>query len=152
MPSLPAPDEDVVEFDELCIRKSPSLWLWIAISRLTKLVLGFAIGGRTDEMLKLAWSDVPEEYRDKPVATDYWDSYARFFSTEQHRPCEKGSGETSIVEGHNTKWRHRHPGLTRRSCGVHRRITTDLIERFYIVVEFHGIQAIQRYSRQNKTT
>ena len=99
-------------------------------------------------MLKLAWSDVPKDYRDKPVATDFWDAYARFFSSEQHHPCDKGSGGTSIVEGCNTKWRHRHPGLTRRSCGVHRRITTDLIERFYILVEQHGKQVIRDYKQK----
>ena len=145
---MPAPEEDTIEFDELCIRVTPSLWLWIAVSRLVKHVLGFAIGGRTEAMLELAWSDVPEDYRDKPVATDFWAAYARFFSTEQHFPCEKGSGETSIVESCNTKWRHRHPGLTRRSCGVHRRVTTDLVERFYIVAELHGIQAIRRYKEK----
>ena len=145
LPQIPAPQEDTIEFDELCIRVTPSLWLWVAISRLVKHVLGFAIGGRTDEMLELAWSDVPDDYRDKPVATDFWAAYARFFGEEQHQPCEKGSGKTSIAEGHNTKWRHKHPGLNRRACGVHRRITTDLIERFYIVAEQHGIQAIGKY-------
>jgi IS1 family transposase len=147
LPSLPAPEQDTIEFDELCIRLTPSLWLWVGVSRLVKHVLGFAIGGREDAMLSLAWSDIPEDYLDKPVATDYWGAYSRFFTTEQHFPCEKGRGLTSIVEACNTKWRHRHPGLTRKSCGVHWRILDDLIERFFILAEQHGIQAIRRYKK-----
>jgi hypothetical protein len=75
--------DDVIEFDEICVRKSPAYWLWIGVSRLVGQVLGFALGERTHEMLKLAWSDVPAGYRDKPVKTDHWSAYASFFPAAQ---------------------------------------------------------------------
>src|SRR5689334_10986375 len=123
--------------DALCVRQTPSLWLWIAVSRQVGQVLGFVLGERTDEMLALAWSDVPQDYREKPVHTDYWGAYARFFAAPQHVPCEKGSGQTSVVEGFNTKWRQRQSGLVRRSCGVHTRIEDDVFERFLLLVDTH---------------
>ena len=122
MVTIAAPEDDVIEFDEVCVRKSPSFWLWTAISRKTGQVLGFSIGDRGDEMLRLAWADLPQDYRDKPVKTDHLDAYARFFPPEQHEACDKGSGKTSRVEAWNTKWRQRQSGLVRKSCGVcHRR-------------------------------
>jgi hypothetical protein len=48
------PAGDVIGMDELCIRFSPALWLWVAVSRLTRLtrlVLGFVIDDRGDGAL-----------------------------------------------------------------------------------------------------
>ena len=139
----------MIEIDELCVRKSPSLWLWIAISRKLGQVLGFAFGQRDRETLALCWSDVPADYQNKPVVTDGFETYQSFFAAQQHRAVEKGSGQTSIVEAHNTKWRQRQSGLARRSCGVSRRIETDLIERFFLLVEQHNGHCVTRAEKAN---
>jgi IS1 family transposase len=151
--AVPAPEEDVIEMDEICVRLSPSLGLglWRAVSRLVGQVLGFALGDRTDAMLTLCWSDVPEDYQDKPVRSDHWGAYTRFFAAfaagqpGQLRPCDKGSGETSRVEAWNTKWRQRQSGLVRRSCGVSPRIADDIFERFLILVEQHNRECAKRW-------
>jgi IS1 family transposase len=73
-------------------------WLWVAVSRLVGQVLGFVIGNRTDAMLALCWSDVPQDYRDKPVCTDHWGAYGRFFAgSQQQAACNKGSGKQVTV-------------------------------------------------------
>lgn len=41
---IPAPEGDTIEIDEICVRASPSLWMWIAVSRIVDQVLGFALG------------------------------------------------------------------------------------------------------------
>jgi len=146
--TVAAPEEDALEIDELCIRVSPSLWLWTAVSRLVGQIVGFVIGDRTDPMLKLVWSDVPKDYRDKPVFTDHLGAYARFFPEGQHHPCDKGTGLTNHVEGLNTKWRQRQSGLVRRSCGVHRGIEDDLFERFLLLLEGHNRECAKRWLRQ----
>jgi IS1 family transposase len=144
----------VIEIDEVCIRVTPALWLWVAVSRQVGQVLGFVIGNRTDAMLALCWSDVPPDYRDKPVCTDRWGAYARFFASWQHEACDKGSGKTSHSEGWNTKWRQRQSGLVRRSCGVHVGIEDDLTERFLLLVEGHNRDCARRWNRRhtNETT
>jgi IS1 family transposase len=138
--------------DELCVRRSPSLWLWLAVSRRTRQVLGFAFGKGDRDTLGLCWSDVPHDYRDRPVLTDHFGAYRAFFCAQQHRPCDKGAGQTSIVESLNTKWRQRQSGLVRRSCGVSRRIETDLIERFFLLVEQHNRDCLSRWEKQHRTT
>lgn len=93
----------MIERDDLWVRKSPSLWLWVAASRKVGQVLGFAFGERDCLALALCWSDLPQDYRKKLVVTDHFEAYRSFFPQEQHRPVEKGSGETSSVESLNTK-------------------------------------------------
>jgi IS1 family transposase len=152
--------------DELCVRLSPSLWLWVAASRSVGQVLGFAFGRRDREALALCWSDVPVDYQDKPVVTDTategrlsgYAAYTGFFAPDQHRGIDKGNqegggeiGQTSIVESLNTKWRQRQSGLVRRSCGVSRRIETDLVERFFLLVEQHNLACQRQWERDQKT-
>ena len=141
---------DVIEFDELCLRQSPPLWLWVGVSRLTRRVLGAALGGRTDEALARAWAQVPADYRGRPVYTDHWGACARLLPAGQHHPCDKGTGLTSIAESLNTKWRPRQSGLVRRSCGVHPKIAADLSERFGLLVEEHNRQSARRYQSRQK--
>jgi len=164
---VPAPEEEVIEMDEICVRLSPSLWRWIAVSRLVGQVLGFALGDRTDAITQrvpvLVWSDVPEDYHNKPVRTDHWGAYGRFFASfpaGQHQACDKGSGQTSRVEAWNTKagecahslWRQRQSGLVRRSCGVSQRIADDVLERFLILVAQHNQQCAKRWEMLQKQT
>ena len=104
-PPVAAPEGDVIEFDELCLRQSPPLWLWVGVSRQTHQVLAVALGDRTDGTLARAWAQVPTGYQSRLVSTDHWGAYARLVPEGQHRPCDKGSGLTSIVESLNTKWR-----------------------------------------------
>ncbi len=94
---LPAPEGDAIEIDELCLRQSPAFWVWLAVSRQTRQVLGFGLGDRTDAMLEAVWEQVPAAYRDTPVYTDHWGAYERFFPAAQHQACDKGSGLTSIA-------------------------------------------------------
>ncbi len=143
----------MIEIDELCIRQTPSLWLWTAVSRKLGQILGFAIGKRDYETLALCWSDVPPDWRDKLVVTDGLATYQAFFPSEQHRVVEKGSGETSMIESINTKWRQRQSGLARRSCGAGRRIPNDLLERAFLLVEQHNnIEAPKRLMKKHYTT
>jgi IS1 family transposase len=133
----------------VCVRLSPGLWLWTCVSRLTRQLLGFCFGERGAAELALAWGDVPEGYRDKPVFTDFWAAYGKFFPVGQHTACDKGSGQTSIVEASNTRWRQRQSGLVRRSCGVCWRMLDDLYERFLVLADRHNRHCARLWEIKN---
>jgi IS1 family transposase len=121
-------------------------------------VFGFAFGRRHRATLALCWSDVPMDYQDKLIVTDGYGAYTSFFAPDQHCAIDKGDkegagkiGQTSIVESLNTKWRQRQSGLVRRSCGVSRRIETDLVERFFLLVEQHNLVRQRLWERGHKT-
>ena len=55
---LPALKGDALELDELVIRyrlKRRYKYLWLAISRLTRQVIGFTIGDRSTKSLQRLW-------------------------------------------------------------------------------------------------
>ena len=79
------------------------------------------------------------------------DAYRRFFGPAQHTACDKGSGKTSIVEASNTRWRQRHSGLMRRSCGVYEGIIDDLTERFLILADKHNRWRAKRWEKLQLT-
>lgn len=136
---LPAISGDALEVDELVIRfrfKRRYRYLWIAVSRITHQVIGFCIGDRSTQTLKAFWSALPADYRRKLVYTDFYEAYAEHFSPWQHRPCEKGSGKTSVVEGLNNKWRNRVAGLVRKTVCV--RYLEDLEKRLWLVMDAHN--------------
>jgi IS1 family transposase len=136
---LPAIQGDALEIDELVIRfrcKRCYKYLWLAISRLTHQVVGFCIGDRSFGTLWDFWFSLPSAYRRKLVYTDFYEAYAKLFRSWQHRPCDKGSGKTSIVEGLNNKWRNRVSGLVRKTVCV--RSLEDLQRRLWMVLEKHN--------------
>ena len=142
---LPARPGEVLEIDELvvrCCRKRRYRYLWIAVSRLTRQVLGFCLGNRSQKSLGRLWFSLASEYRRKLVYTDCYEAYAAFFRPWQHRPCDKGSGQTSIVEGLNNKWRSRVSGLVRKTVCVQHE--SDLERRLLLVMGQHNQQCRQR--------
>jgi len=80
---LPALKGDALEIDELVIRfrfKRRYRYLWIAISRLTRQVIGFCIGDRSTKSLVRLWFSLPADYRRKLVYSDFYEAYAKWFA------------------------------------------------------------------------
>jgi hypothetical protein len=57
-----------------------------------------------------------------------------------------------VAESLNTKWRQRQSALARRSCGASRRIETDLLERFFLLVEQHNADCYKLRQQDQQTT
>jgi IS1 family transposase len=145
---LPAIKGDALELDELVIRfrfKRRYRYLWLAISRLTRQVIGFYIGNRSTKSLQCLWWSLPAGYRRKLVYSDFYEAYAKWFASWQHRPSDKGSGKTSIVEGLNNKWRNRISGLVRKSVCV--RYLEDLERRLWLVLHGHNQLCVKQLER-----
>ena len=64
-------------------------------------MLAWRVGDRSEKTLQQMWFQVPPAYRRKLAYTDFYEAYAAFFRPWPHRPCEKGSGKTSVIEGLN---------------------------------------------------
>ena len=134
--------------DELVIRyrfKRRYCYLWLAVSRLTHQVLAWRIGDRSEKTLQKLWFQVPAAYRRKLVYSDFYEAYAKWFSSWQHRPCDKGSGKTSVIEGLNNKWRNRVSGLVRKTVCVQH--LDDLKNRLWLVTARHNLEQIARLEK-----
>jgi insertion element IS1 protein InsB len=77
-------------------------WIWIAIHRLTKQVLCFAVGGRNDKTCKRFIAEL-KQYSHSKYCSDAWDSYAKFLCKSEHIISK---AETYTIEGFNSVVRH----------------------------------------------
>jgi len=145
---LPALAGDALEIDELVIRfrfKRRYRYLWLVVSRLTHQVVAWCVGDRSEKTLQKMWWQVPPAYRRKLVYTDFYEAYASFFRAWQHRPCEKGSGKTSVIEGLNNKWRNRVAGLVRKTVCV--QSLSDLDNRLWLVLAQHNLFCLKQLEK-----
>ena len=150
---LPVISGDALEIDELVVRyrfKRRYKYLWLAISRLTRQVIGFYVGDRSTKSLVHLWFSLPAGDRRKLVYTDFYEAYAKWFAPWQHRSSGKGSGKTSLVEGLNNKWRNRVSGLVRKTVCV--RYIEDWERRLWLVIKGHNQLRIKKIEQMLKTS
>ena len=139
--------------DELVIRyrfKRRYKYLWLTVSRLTRQVLAWQVGDRSTQTWRKMWFSVPAAHRRKLAYTDFYEAYAKGFAPWQHRPCDKGSGKTSVIEGLNNKWRNRVSGLVRKTVCV--RYIEDLERRLWLVIHQHNLLQIKQIEKSLAST
>ena len=101
--------EDDVEIDEIWTfvgRRTPyqAYWIWIAVHRKTKQVLGFVAGNREAETFKELWDYLVKIGVKGPIHTDGYAAYSKVIPKSQH-VVHIYDGGTNLVEGLNTRWR-----------------------------------------------
>ena len=102
-----------VELDELCsyVGSKKKLWVWLAVDRADKQVLGFTLGDRsaaTGDKLYKSLSD----FEISSYYTDYWTAYESVLYKEHH---VRGKAGTYTVENMNGLVRHYLARFQRRS-------------------------------------
>ncbi len=79
-------------------RKTSQAWVWIALCRETRQVVGFIMGDRTESTCR-----------------KLWEAYTNVIPQEQHTAVGKDSGETSHVERWNNTLRQRLARFVRKT-------------------------------------
>ena len=103
-----------VEMDEMWSfvkNKKKRCWIWLAICRFTKLVIGFVTGTRGKKTGKKLYDKI-KDLDTKMYYTDYWKPYEKFLPKEKHIQSKK---ETYTVEGYNASFRDDLRRLTRKT-------------------------------------
>jgi IS1 family transposase len=117
----PAPDEPeqtILELDELwsfVLKKANKRWIWIALCRLTRQVVAYVIGDRSERSCRKLWEKIPEAYRSGHCYTDFWEAYQQVIPDEQHKAVGKDSGQTAHVERWNNTLRQRLARFVRKT-------------------------------------
>lgn len=107
-----------VECDELgsfvdC--KENKQWMWLAMDRETRKIIGVYIGARSEEGAKQLWNYIPPVYRQCAVChTNFWAVYACIFPSKRHQPVGKDSGKTNPIEKFNNTLRQRVSHLVKK--------------------------------------
>ncbi len=119
-----------MEADELCSfvgKKQAKSWVWLALDRQTRKIIGAFVGDRSRESAKELWSILPSIYRQRAVIyTDKWKAYQGILPSKRHRITEKGSGETNHIERFNNTLRQRISRLARKTLAFSKKLINHI--------------------------
>ena len=102
-------------------QKQQQVWIWLALDRATRRIIGMAFGDRSAQTCRQLWDSLPPHYRQCAILyTDHWEAYAYVLPSKRHRPCDKGSGETNHIERFNNTLRQRCSALVRKTLSFSR--------------------------------
>ena len=116
-------------------------WLWLAIERRTRLVVGFHIGGRGQEGALGLWLSIPKKLREKALvftddrAANRWDAYATVFVKGQHQV--EGKRQTVLIERFNNTLRQRCARLVRKTLSFSKTWQNHYLAIKYFLVHYN---------------
>ena len=101
----------IIECDEMWSfvnHKKNELYIWLAIDRNTKEIVGCFVGDRTRKSARKLWASLPTIYQQCAFAyTDFWQAYRRVIPPKHHRAVGKETGLTNHIERLNNTFRQR---------------------------------------------
>ena len=91
-----------IECDEawsFVANKADKQWIWLALDRETREVVGVHVGDRSAQGAQALWDSLPQVYREHARCyTDFWEAYQAIFPADRHRAVGKDSGKTNHIE------------------------------------------------------
>jgi IS1 family transposase len=97
-------------------QKGNQVWIWVALERQTRRIVGLAFGDRTAETCHKLWQSLPPDYRKRAICySDFWSAYALVLPSKRHRASGKETGETAHIERFNNTLRQRCANLVRKT-------------------------------------
>ena len=137
---LPGQNGDGLELDELwsCVgRKTNVLWLWVALCRRTRQVVGWTLGERSLQSACDLRASLAPGYRQCATRSDPWEAYATAFPAKTHRSCGKHAGETNHIERWFGTLRARLSRLVRRAYSFSKNDENHLDAIHFFIANYH---------------
>lgn len=119
-----------VEMDELWSfvdDKGNKQWVWLALDRATREIIGCHVGDRSQHSAQALWNSLPRRYRQYAcIYTDHWEAYACVLPSKRHFAVDKDSGLTSHIERLNNTLRQRISRLVRQSLAFSKKLKNHI--------------------------
>ena len=119
-----------IECDEMWSfvgNKENKQWIWLALDRDTREIVGVHVGSRDVKGAKALWESLPPVYRQCAVSyTDFWAAYGCIFPSKRHHAVGKETGQTNHVERLNNTFRQRISRLVRKTLSFSKKIENHI--------------------------
>ena len=147
---LPAQEDEILELDEVWTfvgSKANPVWLWLALCRRTRQIVGWWYGERDNLSCYSLWCKIPDAYKNSLCFSDLWDSYAATLPADQHIACRKEEGQTNHIERFNLTLRQSVARLVRKTLSFSKKLLPLLraLREFFVV---YNRRMAKRYRRQ----
>lgn len=107
--------------------KKNEVYIWLAIDRNSREIVGCFIGDRTRKSARQLWADLPDVYQQSAVVyTDFWHAYKTVIPPERHQTVGKETGQTSHIERLDNTFRQRVSRLVRASLSFSKKLNNSL--------------------------
>ena len=100
-------------------RKSNRQWVWLALDRYTREVVGCFVGARNKSGAQGLWDSLPACYLDATCHTDLWAAYQTVVFGNRHHRHGKG---TQHIERFNCTLRQRVGRLVRKTLSFSKKL------------------------------
>ena len=144
---IPAKFDDILELDELWSfigKKSNKSWVWIALCRRTRQIVGFSVGNRGIETGSKLKASIPEEYANLKTYSDFWDVYQKIF-TKDHQSVGKETGQTNHIERWNNTLRQRVGRFVRKTLSFSK-IEENHLDALKLFIYDYNYQIKEKFS------
>ena len=119
-----------IECDEMWSfvgHKKNKQWVWLALDRDTREIVGVYVGSRNVKGAKALWDSLPSVYRQCAVSyTDFWAAYGRIFPSKRHHAVGKETGQTNHIERLNNTFRQRISRLVRQTLSFSKKVENHI--------------------------
>ncbi len=136
------PGKLTIECDEMWSfvdSKKNEVYIWLAIDRNSRRIIGCFVGDRTRKSARKLWASLPEVYQQSAFAyTDFWQAYKTVIPPEHHRAVGKETGLTNHIERLNNTLRQRVSRLVRASLSFSKKLNNHIGAIWYFI---HGYNA-----------
>ena len=131
-----------IECDEMwsfVFSKFNKFYIWLAIDRDTREIIGCYVGDRSRQSARKLWASLPGVYRQCAVAyTDFWEAYKTVIPSKRHRAVGKDSGQTNHIERLNNTFRQRLSRLVRKSLSFSKKLDNHVGTIWYFIHDYNA--------------
>lgn len=118
-------------------KKADKQWIWLALERNTRQIVGYWIGSRDEEGAWGLWYSIPKAIRDiAHFYTDDWHAYGRVIDQHQLTQAKK-EGLTNYIERFNNTLRQRCSRLVRKALSFSKNIDNHIDAIYYFLVDYN---------------
>ena len=132
----------ILECDELWSfvnSKQEKQWVWLALGRDTREIVGVHIGDRSRHGAQALWDSIPEDYQKNAISfTDFWEAYKLVFPKARHLSVGKETGQTSHIERFNNTLRQRVSRLVRKSLSFSKKLVNHIGAIWYFIHHYNA--------------
>ena len=131
----------VIECDEMWSflnSKNNEYWVWLAIDKSTREIVGCFVGDRSRKSAEKLWQLLSAVYQESAVAyTDFWEAYKTIIPASRHRLVPKSSGQTNHIEQLNNTLRQRISRLVHKSLSFSRKLNNHIGAIWYFIHHYN---------------
>ena len=119
--------------------KGNKQWIWLAIDKKTREIVGVYVGDRSRAGARGLWASLPSVYRQCAVAyTDFWEAYEQVIPSQRHQAVGKETGQTNHIERFNCTLRQRVSRLVRKTLSFSKKLENHIGAIWYFIHHYNA--------------